>query len=138
RGLDPGPTPTLERRVGIHVKRNEDTNILASMNSLAEAHIAKGRYDEASKVLERLIQREPQNAQHRNKLSFVKSQIGGVDTVPGRVKGPPAAPPAPPPAAPPPPPIPSMEIEVPVPKFELDDLPSPSLHLDVRPLLDLG
>src|SRR5207247_11216858 len=98
RGLDPGPTPTLERRVGIHVKRNEDTNILASMNSLAEAHIAKGRYDEASKVLERLIQREPQNAQHRNKLAFVKSQMGGVDTVPGRVKEPPASAPAPTPA----------------------------------------
>src|SRR5207247_10787497 len=109
RGLDPGPTPTLERRVGIHVKRNEDTNILAAMNSLAEARIAKGRYDESAKVLERLIQREPQNAQHRNKLAFVKSQVGGVDTVPGRVKEPAA-----------PPPMPSLEIEEPPPTFEFD------------------
>src|SRR5436190_4690985 len=91
--VDSGHTPTLERLVGIYMKLNEETNILTAMNSLAEAHIAKGRYDEAAKVLERLIQREPQNAQHRNKLSFVKSQIGGVDTVPGRVKEPQPAPP---------------------------------------------
>src|SRR5579859_5153410 len=75
-------TPTLEKLVGIYSRLNEETNILASMNSLAEAHIANGRYQQAAAVLDKLIQREPQNAQHRNKLQFVKSQMGGVDTVP--------------------------------------------------------
>src|SRR5213592_1678487 len=93
--VDSGHTPTLERLVGIYMKLNEETNILTAMNSLAEEHIAKGRYEDAAKVLERLIQREPQNAQHRNKLAFVKSQMGGVDTVPGRVKEPAPAPPPP-------------------------------------------
>ncbi|MEK6374516.1 MAG: tetratricopeptide repeat protein [Acidobacteriota bacterium] len=124
--VDSGHTPTLERLVGIYMKLNEETNILASMNSLAEAHIAKGRYDEASKVLERLIQREPQNAQHRNKLSFVKSQMGGVDTVPGRVK-----------ETPTPPPMPKMEIEEPAPSFELDDSPGMALDLDASPAIEL-
>ncbi|HEV8435035.1 MAG TPA: tetratricopeptide repeat protein, partial [Thermoanaerobaculia bacterium] len=78
--VDSGHTPTLERLVGVYMRLNEETNILASMNSLAEAHVAKGQYERASQVLERLIQREPQNAQHRNKLQFVKSQMGGVDT----------------------------------------------------------
>lgn len=124
--VDSGHTPTLERLVGIYMKLNEETNILASMNSLAEAHIAKGRYDEASKVLERLIQREPQNAQHRNKLSFVKSQMGGVDTVPGRVK-----------ETPTPPPMPKMEIEEPAPSFEFDDSPGLALDLDASPAIEL-
>src|SRR5204862_6440678 len=79
-------------------------------------------------------QGEPQNAQHRNKLAFVKSQIGGVDTVPGRVKEP-AAPPPPP--APAPRAMPKMEIEEPVPTFELDETPSLSLDLDASPAIEL-
>src|SRR5436190_7298030 len=132
--VDSGHTPTLERLVGIYMKLNEETNILTAMNSLAEAHIAKGRYDEAAKVLERLIQREPQNAQHRNKLSFVKSQMGGVDTVPGRVKEPPPSPP--PISAPTPRAMPAMEIDEPVPTFELDETPSLSLDLDASPAIE--
>src|SRR5205814_1142762 len=85
--------------------------------------------------LERLIQREPQNAQHRNKLAFVKSQMGGVDTVPGRVKEPAPAPP-PPTAIPAPRPMPPMEIEEPVPSFELDE-PVLSLDLDETPAMEI-
>ncbi|PYQ52444.1 MAG: hypothetical protein DMF59_04765 [Acidobacteria bacterium] len=147
--VDPGHVPTLERLVVTYTRLNEETNILASMNSLAEAHIAKGHYDKASVVLEKLIQREPQNAQHRNKLQFVKSKTGGggVDTMPPRREAPAPPPrreaPAPPPRreAPSPPPI--MEIEEPVPTMEsleeeapasisLDDLnASPSMDLDL-------
>src|SRR5205823_5746081 len=53
--VDSGHTPTLERLIGVYMKLNEETNILSAMNSLAEAHIAKGRYEDAAKVLERLI-----------------------------------------------------------------------------------
>src|SRR5437867_3793390 len=138
--VDAGHIPTLERLVATYTRLNEETNILASMNSLAEAHIAKARYSQAATVLEKLIQREPQNAQHRNKLQFVKSKTGGggVDTMPPRREAP-----APPPRreAPSPPPI--MEIEEPVPTMEsleeeapasisLDDLnASPSMDLDL-------
>src|SRR5205085_11455897 len=71
--VDSGHAPSLERLVAVYQRLNEETNILASMNSLAEAHIAKMKFEDASKVLEKLIQREPQNAQHRTKLQFVKS-----------------------------------------------------------------
>lgn len=118
--VDAGHTPTLERLVATYMRLNEETNILASMNSLAEAHIAKNRYEDAASVLERLIQREPQNAQHRNKLQFVKSQMGGVDTLPNRPKAE----------------MPSMEIEEPVPTFEAEE-PAPSFSLDTEPALDL-
>ena len=125
--VDPGHVPTLERLVATYTRLNEETNILASMNSLAEAHIAKGQYDKASVVLEKLIQREPQNAQHRNKLQFVKSKTGGalgVDTVPPRREAPP------PKAAPPKAPPPIMEIEEPVPTFESLEEEAPAISLD--------
>ncbi|HYC93021.1 MAG TPA: tetratricopeptide repeat protein [Thermoanaerobaculia bacterium] len=113
---------TLERLVALYQRLNEETNILASMNSLAEAHIAKGTLEDASKVLEKLIQREPQNAQHRTKLQFVRSQMG-IDT-------------APPPRTPTPPPmpalkLPSMEIDEPAPSFDLGGLAEPELSLDL-------
>ena len=118
--VDSSHVPTLEKLVATYTRLNEETNILASMNSLAEAHIAKGRYKEAAGVLEKLIQREPQNAQHRNKLQFVKSQMGGADTMPPRKEAP----------APPP----QMEIEEPIPTIEsLEEEPSLSMTIDSTP-----
>ncbi len=121
--VEPGHTPTLERLVAVYSRLNEETNILASMNSLAEAHIAKGQFEEAAKVLEKLIQREPQNSQHRTKLQFVRSQMGGVDTLPPRAKAPE---------------IPPMEIEEPAPSFDLsEETPSFALDLDTSEPLEL-
>ena len=132
--VDSGHTPTLERLVGVYTRLNEETNILASMNSLAEAHIAKGRYEQAAQVLERLIMREPQNAQHRNKLQFVKSQMGGVDTMPTGAG--PA--PAPPPSRPAPMSMPSLEIDEPVPSFDTTEEPTDfSLDLDASAPIEL-
>src|SRR5206468_5874134 len=119
--VDAGHTPTLERLVALYSRLNEETNILSSMSSLAEAHVAKGRFENAAEVLEKLIQREPQNAQHRTKLQFVRTQIGGVDTMPARPTEPAAVPVAPL----------SMEIDEPVPSFDsFDEGPALSFDLD--------
>jgi pilus assembly protein FimV len=128
--VEPGHAPTLERMVALYSRLNEETNILAAMSSLAEAHVARMRFDDAAKVLEKLIQREPQNAQHRNKLQFVRSQMGGLDTVParsGRAPGPPID-------------LPPMEIDEPTPAFDVAEEAdsSFSLDLDSGPALDLG
>ncbi|MGZ5440721.1 MAG: tetratricopeptide repeat protein [Thermoanaerobaculia bacterium] len=120
--VDSGHTPTLERLVAVYTRLNEETNILASMNSLAEAHIARGMFEDASKTLEKLIQREPQNAQHRTKLQFVRSQIGGVDTLPPRTPTPPPMPALQ---------LPSLEIEEPAPTFDIGSLSEPDLALDL-------
>ena len=125
--VDAGNTATLERLVAVYMRLNEETNILASMNSLAEAHIARGQYEEASKVLERLIQREPQNAQHRTKLQFVRSQMGGVDTLPPRSRA----------AETPTPVLPAMEIEEPAPSFDISEEPAISLDLDASEPMEL-
>jgi len=126
--VDSGHTPTLERLVGLYMRLNEETNILASMNSLAEAHVAKGSHEQAAKVLERLIQREPQNAQHRNKLQFVRSQMGGVDTMPAKPKAAEPPPPAPPPV---------MEIEEPMPAIDSFDDGALTLDLDASEGIEL-
>src|SRR5258706_1667865 len=108
---------------------NEEPIILASMNSLAEAHVARGQFDRAAAVLEKLIQREPQNAQHRNKLQFVRSQMGGVDTLPVRGR---TAQDVPRPAPPP------MEIEETLPSLDsFDSGPSLELDLDESPAIEL-
>jgi tetratricopeptide (TPR) repeat protein len=130
--VDSGHTPTLERLVLLYTRLNEETNILASMSSLAEAHVARSQYEDASKVLERLIQREPQNAQHRTKLQFVRSQMGGIDTIPARGRTVDTPMPPMPPMS-----IPSMEIEEPVPSFESFGDDSISLDLDASEPLDL-
>lgn len=118
--VDKGHTPTLERLVAVYSRLNEETNILSSMSSLAEAHVSKGQFEKAAGVLEKLIQREPQNAQHRTKLQFVRSQTGGVDTMPARPKAPdiPVAPL-------------SMEIEEPVPTFDSFEDEGPALSFDL-------
>jgi pilus assembly protein FimV len=108
--VDSGHIPTLERLVATYHRLNEETNVLAAMNSLAEAHVSKMRFDDAAKVLEKLIQREPQNSQHRTKLQFVKSQSGGVDTMPVKPKEPETN-------------LPPMEIEEPAPSFDLSEEP---------------
>ncbi len=125
--VDSSHTPTLERLVALYSRLNEETSILSSMSSLAEAHVAKGQYEQAAEVLDKLIQREPQNAQHRTKLQFVRSQMGGVDTMPAR-----------PQATVPVAPL-SMEIEEPVPTFDsFDDEPSLSLDLDTSEPIEIN
>jgi tetratricopeptide (TPR) repeat protein len=106
--VDAGHIPTLERLVDIYKRLNEETNILSSMNSLAEAHISRGDNAAATEILEALIRREPENAQHKEKLAFVRSRSGG-----------PAAAAPPPPAAPAPAPEPEPEMEV---EFGADSL----------------
>jgi pilus assembly protein FimV len=125
--VDAGHTPTLERLVALYSRLNEETNILSAMSSLAEAHVAKGRFENAAEVLEKLIQREPQNAQHRTKLQFVRTQIGGNDTMPAR----------PPQSEVPVAPL-SMEVDEPVPSFDsFDEGPTLSFDLDASEPLEL-
>jgi pilus assembly protein FimV len=123
--VEPGHAGALERLVAVYSRLNEETNILASMNSLAEAHISRMRFDDASKVLEKLIQREPQNAQHRTKLQFVRSQMGGIDTLPRPQTAPGIST------------LPPMEIEEPAPSFDYSEEPSLSLDLDASEPLEL-
>src|SRR5438270_2315809 len=125
--VDAGHAPTLERLVALYSRLNEETNILSAMSSLAEAPVPRARFENAAEVLENVTEPEPQNAQHRTKLQFVRTQIGGVDTMPARPTR------AEVPVAPV-----SMEIEEPVPSFDsFDEGPALSFDLDASEPLEL-
>jgi pilus assembly protein FimV len=92
--VDSTHTGSLEKAVEAHVRANQETYVLSSMNSLAEAHLARGAHEQAAGVLRQLIEREPENAQHRKKLGFVEQQMGITPTL--DVEEPALPPPAPP------------------------------------------
>jgi len=127
---EPAHAPTLERLVAMYTRLNEETNVLSAMNSLAEAHIGRSHFAQAAQVLDKLIEREPQNAQHRTKLQFVRSQMSDHDTLPPGTRTE-----APPPAA-----MPAMEIDEPTPEFDLgaETEPSFDLELDASEPLELN
>jgi len=129
--IDSGHIPTLEKLVSVFTQLKEETYILASMNSLAEAHIARNNFQNAGTVLRDLIKREPENAQHREKLAFVEQQMSS------------GAAPAPPPSRPSrPPAIEPQEIDM-VEEIQLDsaagmEIPDDlSLDLDSSEPIDL-
>ncbi|HVT03235.1 MAG TPA: tetratricopeptide repeat protein, partial [Thermoanaerobaculia bacterium] len=73
---EPLHIPTLEKLVQAYTKLREETNIVMALNSLTEAHIARKSFEEATSTLQELIKREPENAQHRKKLAFVRQSTG--------------------------------------------------------------
>jgi pilus assembly protein FimV len=111
---DASHVPSLEQLVRAYTALNEETNILSSLNSLAEAHISKRNYDRAEVVLEDLIRREPENAQHRDKLAFVQQKTGRYVE-----------------SAPPPPSAPKAAPAPPQSDFAIDFDDSPGLELDL-------
>lgn len=73
---DPTHPAALEKLVEAHTAAKQETHAVSAMNSLAEAHISRGDNSSAANVLERLVEREPQNEQYKKKLHFVRQQMG--------------------------------------------------------------
>jgi tetratricopeptide (TPR) repeat protein len=71
--VDPSFPPVLKQLVELYTMAHQETNMLAAYNALIDAYISKAMYTDAAKYLEQLIQIEPDNAQHHEKLGFVKS-----------------------------------------------------------------
>lgn len=71
--VDPSFPPVLQKLVDLYTMAHQETNMLTAYNALIDAYISKAMYTDASKYLEKLIQIEPDNAQHHEKLGFVKS-----------------------------------------------------------------
>jgi tetratricopeptide (TPR) repeat protein len=67
---------TLQKTVEIHTRLKQETHVLQSLSQLAEAYVHFKMYGDASETLERLIQMEPDNAQHREKLAFIRQRMG--------------------------------------------------------------
>lgn len=118
--VDSSYHPALQKLVDVYTVMRQESNIISACNALVDAYISKTMYQDASKYLEKLINYEPENSQHQEKLEFVRSFLEKPKAG--------SAPAAPPPAAPMPeaPPKPKVEPVVPVPQpadaeeFEID------------------
>ena len=87
---NPAHTKSLQRLADVYRAGQNETALVTTYSQLAEAYINQKDFAQAATALETLVQREPQNQQHRTKLDFVKSKLGGRAAAPG-----PAAAPAP-------------------------------------------
>jgi pilus assembly protein FimV len=69
---------TLHKLAGIYRDARKESSLAAALSQLTEALIAHRDFAQAATVLEELVQREPQNQQHRSKLDFVRTRLGGA------------------------------------------------------------
>jgi tetratricopeptide (TPR) repeat protein len=90
---------SLAKLVDVYRILHKDIAVTQTYSQLTEAYISQGDYEQAAGVLEILVSMEPQNAQHRTKLEFVRGKQGGK-----------AGAPAPRPKAAPPPVASSAEV----------------------------
>lgn len=70
---DPSFPPVLNRLIEIYSTAHQQPNVISGFNSLVDAYISRTMYEEAAECLEKLIQLEPGNVQHQEKLEFVRS-----------------------------------------------------------------
>jgi tetratricopeptide (TPR) repeat protein len=85
---NPSHAKSLQKLVDVYRAGQNETAMVTTYSQLAEAYINQKDFGRAATALEALVQREPQNQQHRTKLDFVKSKLGG------RAAPAPAGPPA--------------------------------------------
>jgi tetratricopeptide (TPR) repeat protein len=109
---NPQHVASLAKLAEIHRTFQKESALSATLSQLTEALIAQGDLDQAAEALEELVQREPQNQQHRNKLEFVRKKLTGAGPRAARTAAAPApalefeeedfevSPPAPEPKAP--------------------------------------
>lgn len=118
--------PALQKMLEFHTALRQESNVAATYNSLVDAYISKTMYPEAAECLEKLIELEEDNAQHQEKLEFVRSFLDKAAPAPAHRKMKTPAPPPPPPV-PEPPPAPEPEQDFVGEDFELD------INLDMGP-----
>jgi len=66
----------LKRLTDIYGTLKQTDNLITTYNQLVDALISKTLYDEASEALDKLMELEPDNEQHQEKLDFVRSFLG--------------------------------------------------------------
>ncbi len=67
---------TLMKVVEFNQQLKQETHLAQALSMLVDAYTHFKRFDEAGATLERLIQLEPDNHQHREKLAFIKQKMG--------------------------------------------------------------
>ncbi len=88
---DPHHVKTLVKLAEIHTVLKNEQARLSAYDQLCEAYTQHGNYEKAVHVAEQLIDLEPENSQHKDRLRFLKSKLG-EDVAPAEES---VAPPAP-------------------------------------------
>jgi pilus assembly protein FimV len=81
---NPSHVKSLSKLVEIYRGLRKDILVGQTYSQLTEAYISQGQYEQAAEVLSILVEADPQNAQHRTKLEFVraKQKQGGAAPAP--------------------------------------------------------
>ena len=74
---NPSHAKSLQKLADVYRVGGNETALVTTYSQLAEAYINQKDFAQAATALEALVQREPQNQQHRTKLDFVRSKLGG-------------------------------------------------------------
>jgi pilus assembly protein FimV len=75
----PDHAPSLVKIAEIQRASGNETQAAQTYSQLTDAYIKAGAFDQAASILDMLVATEPQNAQHRTKLDFVRQrQAGGA------------------------------------------------------------
>lgn len=78
----PGHAKTLLKLVDVYRTLQKENLVVSTYSQLTEAYIQQGHLEQAASVLETLVQREPQNQQHKTKLEFVRGRLAAPKTAP--------------------------------------------------------
>jgi pilus assembly protein FimV len=73
-----GHVKSLVKLVEVYRVLRKESAVAATYQQLSEAYIREGQMDQAASVLEILVEMDPQNAQHRSKLDFVRGKSGAT------------------------------------------------------------
>ena len=74
--VDPVHIESLEKLAELHDGLGSNEKVRCSvLTRLAEAYAEGGKFEDAAAILEKVIDLEPDNAQHKDKLNFVRSKL---------------------------------------------------------------
>jgi len=74
-GREPRHLKTLLKLVEVCTVLQNDSGRLSAYDQLCEAYTQRGDYDRAADVAQQLIDIEPENSQHKDRLRFIKARL---------------------------------------------------------------
>lgn len=73
---EPHHIKTLVKLAEIHTVLKQEQARLSAYDQLCEAYSQHGNYEKAVHVAEQLVELDPENSQHKDRLRFLKSRLG--------------------------------------------------------------
>jgi len=78
---EPHQVSALQKLLEIYQSQNQETYVIFTMGQLIEAYCQINLFDRAEETAKALIDLEPDNTQHREKLAYIQGKMGKRPTV---------------------------------------------------------